>query len=209
MKKQKVGLVIFWIGVIYAFIWGTVIGWTLVAPAYHDLSIDELNQTIWAVTGIGTFLWGFGVPMGAVIAGIGALLFSDAKGSTIWKFTIGMVLSVFLICSLQLMNHFPPLFGIGGTLILLMFTGIVWFWIKERLDLKGASSTAADLRLVGYVFFLVGVWFVCQIASMRFNILAEEPPMTPPHVMIFFVLGWFFLFLSHYKSRKQIDSELS
>jgi hypothetical protein len=203
MTKQKVGLLLFWIGVIYAFLWGAVIGWVVVAPAYHNLSIDELNQTIWALTGIGTFLWGFGVPLGAALAGIGALLHSDAKGSTIWIFGIGIVLSVFIICSLQMMNHFPPLFGIGGTLMLLAFTGIVWLWMKERLALKGASAIAADLRLVGYVFFLVGVWFVCQIASMRFNILAEEPPTTPPHVIIFFVLGWFFLFLSHYKSHNK------
>jgi len=183
--------------------WGVVIGWAIVPPAYHNLTIDELSQTIWAPTGIGTFLWGFGVPLGAAIAGIGALLRSGAKGSTIWKFGIGIVLSIPIISSVQLLGHFPPLFGVGGTLILLAFTGIVWLWIKERLALKGVSTTAADLRLVGYVFFLVGVWFVCQIASMRFNILAEEPPVTPLHVIIFFVLGWLFLFLSHYKLHKQ------
>jgi len=30
-----------------------------------------------------------------------------------------------------------------------------------------------------------------------------DPPSTPIHVMIFLVLGWLFLFLNHYKSRKQ------
>jgi hypothetical protein len=53
-----------------------------------------------------------------------------------------------------------PVFGIGGTLILLSFIGIVWLLAKERMALRGSSTTAADLRLVGYVFMLMAAWLI-------------------------------------------------
>ncbi len=59
---------------------------------------------------------------------------------------------------------------------------------------------------VGLVLFWIAViWtFICGIASVPFmKALEGEAPGTPIHVMIFLVLGWLFLFLSHYKSRKQ------
>ncbi len=33
-----------------------------------------------------------------------------------------------------------------------------------------------------------------------------QPAPSPMNIMIFFVLGWLFLFLSHYKSRQQQGS---
>ena len=205
MTKQKVGLVIFWLGVIYAFLWGVVIGFIFVGPAYRNLPVAELNQTIWGFTGFGTMLWGTGAPLGAIVAGIGLLLYSGAKGSTVWKFGIGTFVGLVIAMAMVHMQlgHFPPLFGIGGTLILLFFIGIVWLWAKERMALKG-SSTAADLKLVGYVFMLIAAWFVCGMASQPFVKAFEgQAPTSPIHIMIFLVLGWLFLYLSHYKSRKQ------
>jgi hypothetical protein len=82
--------------------------------------------------------------------------------------------------------------------------GILWLWAKERMALKDSSTTAADLKLVGYVFMLIAAWFICGIAGQPFmKALEGEAPGTPIHVMIFLVLGWLFLFLSHYKSRKK------
>jgi len=52
------------------------------------------------------------------------------------------------------------------------------------------------------------MWFICGIAGQPFlKAFEAEAPTTPIHVMIFLVLGWLFLFLSHYKSRKQQGSE--
>jgi len=144
------------------------------------------------------------VPLGALVAGIGVLLYSDAKGSTILKYGIGTVLAVFIGMAIGFLGHIRPLFGIGGTLILLFFMGILWLWTKERTALKDAPKAAADLKLVGYVFMLIAAWFICGIAGQPFLKAFEgEAPSTPIHVMIFLVLGWFFLFLSHYKSRRQ------
>ena len=144
MTKQKAGLIIFWIAVIWAIGWG-VVGSIFVTSALHALTMDELNQTMWALTGPLMMLWGvFGVPLGALVAGIGLLLYSGAKGSTVWKIGIGIFLAYIIGMTSGMFGHFPPLFGIGGTLILLLFTGILWLWAKERMALKGSSTTAAD-----------------------------------------------------------------
>jgi len=203
MTKQKVGLVLFWIAVIWAFLWGVLASFS-VGSAFRGLTMDEVNQTMWAFTGPWYLLWAFGVPLGALVAGIGILLYSSTKGSTVWKYGIGIALAVSIGMAIGFLGHIPPLFGIGGTLILLFFMGILWLWAKERMALKDSSTTAADLKLVGYVFMLIAAWFICGIASQPFMKAFEgEAPTTPIHVMVYLVLGWLFLFLSHYKSRKQ------
>ena len=68
----------------------------------------------------------FTIPQGGgVLAGIGILLYSGAKGSTVWKDGIGIFMTLIIAMVVMTLGHFPPLFGIGGTLILLSFTGIL------------------------------------------------------------------------------------
>ena len=74
----------------------------------------------------------------------------------------------------------------------------------NRLQIKEVSPVATDLKMVGYVFLLIAAWFTCGIASQPYLKALDEISLESPiHVMIFFVLGWFFLFLSHYKSSKE------
>ncbi len=106
-------------------------------------------------------VWGvFGATLGAIVAGIGLLLYSGAKASTVWKFGIGIFLAYIIVMVVMQLGHFPPLFGIGGTLILLLFIGILWLWAKERMALKDLFATAADFKLVGYTFMLIAAWFI-------------------------------------------------
>ena len=203
MTKQKVGLVIFWIGVIWAILWG-VLGSIFAHSALNSLSPAELSQSIWSMTGPLFMVYGvLGPTLGAIVAVIGLLLYSGAKGSTVWKFGIGVSLAYFIGMSLTGLGRFPPIFGIGGTLILLSFIGILWLWAKERIALKGSSTTATDFRMVGYVFIFIAAWFICALAARPFlKGLEELPQSSPIHIMISFVLGFIFLFLSHYKSRQ-------
>ncbi len=204
MTKQKVGRVLFLVAIIWAILWG-VIGTIFVNSAFRNLTMDQLNQTMWAFRGPWQLFWGIGgVPLGALVAGIGLLLYSGAKGSTVWKFGIGIVLAFFVARAVRSLGHIPLLFGVGGTLILLFFIGILWLWAKERMVLKDGSVTAADFKMVGYLFMLFGVYFICGTASWPFlKALEGRTPPTPILIMILFVLGWLFLFLGHYKSRKQ------
>ena len=203
MTKQKVGLVLFWIGVIFLFGW-LVVGWTIGGPAYRNLTSEEIKQTIWAIGALGNILASITIPLGGLLAGIGALLYSGAKGSTVWKFGIGIFLAFIIANVVGILGHFSPLFGIGGTLILLSFTGILWLWARERMTLEGSSKSAADFKLVGYVFMLMAAWFMCGVGSVPFwKAFEGQAPMSPIGVMILLALGWVFLFLGYNKSRKQ------
>lgn len=203
MNKQKLGLSLFWIAILWAFLWG-IIGSIFVDSAFRNLTMDELNLTMWAQQGLWTMIWGlFGVPLAAIVAAVGILLYSGAKGQKALVFGIGILLSVFVGMAAGSVGHFPVLFGIGGTLILLCFTGILWLWAKEKMAIKDGPTTAADLKMVGYVFMLIAAWFICGIASQPYLKALDEVSLSSPiHVMIFLVLGWIFLFLGHYKSRE-------
>ncbi|MFC1907136.1 hypothetical protein ACFLW8_03515 [Chloroflexota bacterium] len=202
MTKQKVGLGIFWAGVIWAFIW-LVIGWTN-QLALRYLIMEEIIQAIWEIIGPLTLMGAIGGPHGALLAGVGILLYSGVKGWTVWMVGIGILIMLSIpVMFLMTTWHFPPLFGIGGTLILLFFTGILWLWAKERMALKDSPTAAADFKLIGYVFMLIAAWFICGIASEPFRKVFEGLQSNPIFAMIFLVLGWLFLFLGHYKLRKQ------
>jgi len=201
MTKEKVGLVMFWISVIWMIAW-VFIGRGIFGPLLHSLTTEEINQTIWAFTGPLNRLYGLSVPLGAIITGVGILLYSGAKGSTVWKVGIGLFFTfVISLATLALNLYSPLLFGIGGTLILLSFIGILWLWAKEREALKGSSTIAVDFKLVGYVFMLIAAWFLCGKAAEGFvKGLERLPTMSMMNILILLAMGWIFLFLSHYKS---------
>ena len=78
----------------------------------------------------------------------------------VWKFGIGIFVAFIIAVGTMFLGHFPLLFIIGGTLILLSGIGILWLMAKERMALNGSSTTAADLKLVGYVFHFMAVWYI-------------------------------------------------
>jgi len=160
---------------------------------------------MWAYYGPLSLIAVLAVSLGVLLFGVGILLYSRAKGSTVWGVGIGIFLLIIIsVTVFQTVWRFPPLFGIIGTLILLSFIGILWLWAKERMALKGSSTAAADLKLVGYLCMFIAAYFVCGIAEQPPMKVYEGLPQTSPiRVIVSLALGWIFLFLSHYKSRKQ------
>jgi hypothetical protein len=202
--KQKAGIAIFLFGVIWSLVWGLVISISC-TTAINTMTLEQLNESVWSPTGPLMMLWGVGgVPLGTVIAGIGLLLYAKAKGLTTLFFALGVLVAIIVAMTSGSLEFYPFLFGIGGTIILLSFFGILWFWAKNRKDMEGQAAKAANLRLVAYVFFLNASWFTCgmggQMMAKAFEGFDNSPPL---HIMIFFVLGWVFLFLSHYQARKE------
>ncbi len=203
MKKEKVGLLIFWIAAIWILLWG-IIGSLFLTPVYRNLTMEEVNQTMWASNGIWFIIWGvFGVALGAIIALIGVLLNSGAKISTALKYGIGIFIILLVSMMAGTIGHIPILFGIGGTIMLLCFISILKMWSKERMAIKNESHIALDFKLTSYVFFLMAAWFTCGMAGVPYLKAMEGVKQgSPIHIMIFFVLGWIFLFLSHYKTKE-------
>jgi hypothetical protein len=154
------------------------------------------------------FLWAFSVPIGTILVGIGALGHARAKPSRISVFAIGLFVTVLFVDILVrgfLMStyaHFPPLFGVAGALTLVLFLALTWFWARRRRTLDDEEKPAADLQLVGYIFFMLATWFLCGAFSTQFSEdLTRFTPRSPVNVLTYLVLGWVFLFLSQYRSK--------
>ena len=208
MKKQNIGLVIFIIGILWAITWG-VAGSICIDRFANLYTLEELDQTAWASDGGLMMLWGLGgAPLGAFIAGIGILLRVRARTSTILFFGIGVLVALALMMVFGYLDHIPALFGIGGTIILLSFTGTLWYWAKKRTSLSGDAAKGADLNLTGYVFLLIAAWYTCGVASQPFLTAFEGiDPGTPVHLIFFFVLGWLFLFLGNFYAGRNREKE--
>jgi hypothetical protein len=41
------------------------------------------------------------------------------------------------------------------------FLGLLWYWAKKCTILEGGAKTATNFQLVGYVFFLIAMWYLC------------------------------------------------
>jgi hypothetical protein len=200
-QNSNVGLVLFWVGAVYIVVVAGLGGWGE-PPLIARLS-EALNLGL-----IPFFLWAFSVPLGAILVGIGVLIQTKTKPSRIIFFAVGLFLAVFFVDILVrgfLMStdaHFPPLFGLAGAMTLLLFLALTWFWAIRRRTLTDAEKPAADLQLVGFVFFMMATWFLCAAFSTQFSEdLTRFTPRSPVNVLIYLVLGWLFLFLSQYKAR--------
>ena len=198
MNRQQSGLILFWIGTIYMLIAAGVGGWG--EPPIVVRASQALGQTAF-------FLWAFSVPIGLTVAGIGALLYVGAKGSRIAFYGVGMVLTVFVVDMVLRMylvktdSHFHSAFGIGGGLILIMFAGLLRLWAQRRKTAGAAEKTVADLQLVGYGFFLLASWYLCGAFGAQFSQgMTSFTPRSPLNIMIYLVLGWLFILISHYKA---------
>ena len=100
-------------------------------------------------------------PLGGIICRCGHVAVTGSKGSRIWLFGIGIFLITLVVQLLPINNHYPPIFSIGGGLILASFSGILWYWAKRHTILEGDAQAGADLQLVDYVFFLIAMWYLC------------------------------------------------
>jgi len=154
-----------------------------------------------------TFLWAFSAPIAVLLIGVGSLIISKEKKSRIWLFSLLVFLIVFFTdfllrgFLLQTKAHFPPLFGIGGGVIILLFLATAWYGFKKRNGIKLESRKAFDYQLMGLLFFFLAAWFLCGVLG-SLESESSFAPKSPVNVMVYFLLGWFFTFLSQFKSSK-------
>ena len=189
MNKKTTGLILFWIGVIYMFLMAGVGGWG--TPSL----IARLSQ----ISPIFFYLWGFSVPVGAILAGVGIMLYTKSKNYLAYAIGIALVviLTEFVLRTYLLRTdaHYPPLFGILGASTLILFSALVWYWAK-----KPKHST---LKLTGYAFFIIATWYICGAFGAIFvEALAKYTPKSPVNIMIYMFLGWLFSFLGYYQEAK-------
>lgn len=164
--SQKIGLAIFTIGAIYMFGSGWLYSWKVV-PAINNFGWD-------AMPGLVGFLWGLSVPLGAFIVAIGAALSAGVERRVFWM----LILLLLLFTAWQIIGTtremIPALFGIGGGLITAFFLGSTWHWVQIRPTLNGAAKTGSDLRMIGFIFFVIAAWNLCGIFGVGNFVLRPE-----------------------------------
>ncbi|NYT19774.1 MAG: hypothetical protein GKC08_05750 [Methanosarcinales archaeon] len=217
MKSDRIGLMIFWLSALYMFVAGWLANWW-VAPIYRNVPIEEVNQTVLAVGGPLFIILVLSIPLGATMAAIGILLYAEKEISSIWPVAIagGFILLISML--FPTMGYYPIVFGALAGFILLSFIAILWYWGKRRVTLKGPARTAADFQLIGYLFFIMAAGNTCVILGNPFwglyfpeKVLETDAlPIAYSFgikLIIYFTLGWLFIFLSHYKAAQVAEKQ--
>ena len=202
--SQKIGWIVFIIGAVYMIGLGALYSWRMV-PEANQIGAE-------ALVGLLGILWSLSVPLGAFIVAIGAALIANVERRVLWLLFLILILFTawkFLGTSQQVI---PALFGIGGGLITLFFVGSVWHWARNRPRLPAAEKTGSDLRMLGFVFFVIAAWDLCGIFGMANFVLRPElaAKFGVPHsstidaasrVLVLLTLGWGFTYFGQLKSR--------
>lgn len=164
--SQTIGWVIFTIGGVYMFGLGWLYSWWVV-PAANQFGSDAYH-------GLLGFAWALSVPLGAFIVAIGSALTARVERRVFWL----LILLVVVIAAWRIVgttsHMIPALFGVGGGLITLFFLGSTWQWARTRPTLTGAAKTGSDLRMVGFIFFVVAAWDLCGIFGIGNFVLRPE-----------------------------------
>ena len=220
MRKSKIGSILVVLGICFIIFYLIVriffikdISNVLAQAQVYNLE----NQSNSNVSGyLFTYvIWSYSFKLGAFLVLIGGAIISRMKSIRIWFFSIGGILYLSL-CYLPI-GYYPLFFGIQGTLSIIFFLFIIWYWVKKRSKLEKADKHASDFRIIGYYFFIVATWNLCGIFGVATYALKPEEMikhglqtkaiMLASHVMTEFIIGWFFIFLSMYKEYSVLQND--
>jgi len=89
-------------------------------------------------------------------------------------------------------------FGTFGSAGAVLFTLVVWHWLKVHSLAKGPLRSAAKWNMVGCMFLFFGAWFACGIGAWPGYLLSPDLAIHNPHLatgaavlsMFFSVPGW-------------------
>ncbi len=202
MMRQKIGLTLFWIGLLIAVVFAGIIGRSL----YHNLrtlAMEELSATIWAAGGPLFILWALSVTIGSIVAGVGAFICVKTKPVFPWLTGIGVFGAVIAMVMVWSRVYSSTLFGIGGIIILASFFAIVWVWIRKYTGLDIQEKISGSYKLIGYIFWINASWFLCgETAKMHLKAFEGSSVPSPIEIMVFLVLGWLFVLIGDYKEMR-------
>jgi len=201
MKRQKVGLVLFWIGVV-----GLLINYFL---TWISASVYKVN-TPESMIGTG---WAFGEPLfllsslalniGIAFSIIGALLYSVKKGSFFWLWGLVPIIAMTVLL-LWHPSRIPGFFGIGAGIIVLAYIGVLWAWVKTHTSYEGIAKTGKHIQLLGYSFLFITALFLCNfIGNPTIPGMADLPLVSGNSIMTTLSVGMVLLSVGYYLSGKR------
>jgi len=73
-------------------------------------------------------------------------------------------------------------------------------WMKKYAMLDMQEKIAGSFKLIGYLFWINASWFLCgETGKMHLKVFEGSSIPTPIEIMVFLVLGWFFVLVGDYK----------
>lgn len=194
-RSQKLRWGIFTIGVVYMLGLGWLYSWRMV-PAANQIGSAAYSNLL-------GFFWAWSVPWGAFIVAIGAALVARVERRLIWLLFLLLILFTAWRVAGTTSRIIPALFGAGAGLITLFFIGLTWQWARIRPTLSAAGKTGSDLRMIGFIFFVVAAWDLCGIFGIanfvlrpelaaKFSVPISSTINAAHSVQILLVLGWGF-----------------
>jgi hypothetical protein len=204
MNKPRFALVPFWAGLMFAFAFASIGTWSLM-KVLNTYQFAEVAGTAWNLEGTLFRIWAFAVPLGSLLAVIGALLYVKANRAFIW--ILGIVFPVIVVTTIMVFStrYYPGgFYGVGGSLILLLFFSLVWLWMKKYAGQDHQERVAGSLKLVGYLFWINASWYLCgDTAKLHLKAFEGTSVPSPTETMVFLVLGWFFVTLGEYRALRK------
>lgn len=202
MKKQTIGLTLFWIGLVLAVAFAGIIGRSLYQNL-RTLTSEELSATIWADGGPLFILWALSITLGSIAAGVGAFIYVRTRPVFPWLTGIGVFAAVSAMVMVWSRVYNATLFGIGGIITLISFFAIVWVWMKKYAGVDIQEKIAGSYKLVGYIFWINATWFLCgETAKLHLKAFEGSAVPSPIEIMVFLVLGWLFVLIGDYKEMR-------
>ena len=203
MNRQKIGQLLFWLGVISVFVM-QALTW-IQNPAQRVHTAEELSGTVHAIWGALFWIRNLG-GSGLTLSIVGVLLSTGKKGSYFWLlgFLPGAALGVGMLWEPS--RYAPLLFGIGGTVILLSYFGILWLWTRTYAAYEGVARTGRHIQLLGYSFLIsTGLMLCMYFGNPNVLALADLPIPSGESINVTLSLSMLLLFVGQYLAARGIQ----
>ncbi|NIR96478.1 MAG: hypothetical protein GWO08_23450 [Gammaproteobacteria bacterium] len=205
MNRQKLGMILFWIGIVSIVFWQGLT-WAH-AQILRTHTAEELRGTFYAVDGVvGFFRYQIAAGLGMSLPIIGVFLYTTKKRSYLWLLAPLGATMTGVGMMWQPAQQMPALFGMGGTVILLSYLGLLWMWTRNYTAYQGVAKTGKMIQLMGYSFLLSTGLLLCSYIGDP-NLLALTtsglPTVTSAEsINISLALGMLLLFVGQYMVAK-------
>lgn len=206
MNRKKIGMVLFWLGVVSILVW---LALTLIqSPVQRVHTAEELTGTLHEV-------WGplFWVRImsgsGLTFALVGMLLYTGKEGSKFWL--LGLLPNfINFVQYWQPSQHMPALFGIGGTVILISYFGTLWRWMQTYQAYSGSARTGKFIQFIGISILVTGALLLCMhFGNQKQLALAVLAIPSSESINLTLALGMLVLFTGYSVSAKAAKDSLS
>jgi len=215
--KQIIGSIVLIAGILTLA--SSIIVKIYISPIIKEIGIIEYLKHADLKNNILYTIFKGGFPLGAGITIVGAGILSDANRKRIWWYAWLIILVALIISIIPKIfknEYSQGYYGISCIIITVLFLLFSWFWSRNRHKLDAKSQIAADLKMAGYLFFLLASWQFCSLWEMPIFLSVPEKTIqfhTLPLairqtklIMVLFIIGWIFTVIGYnYNNRINIQ----